>query len=222
MNLPNGLLPPLLVWASLLALLPVLGLAVRQAPWRALIARPERISLFFGAAVALALLWSMRADVTPGLSLHFLGITALTLIVGWSLALLAGTVAYIGYVLAGMAGWEGLGIGVLVSVLLPATITQILLYVSRYYLPLNFFIYVFINAFGAAILSALMVGFATAGLFWAADFYSWDQLVHNYLRMMPLLALPEGVVNGMVMTALALVAPHWVISFDDALYLKSR
>lgn len=222
MNLPDGLLPPLLVWGGLLALVPVLGLAVRHAPWRALAARPERISLFLGAIVALVLLWSMRADVTPGLSLHFLGITALTLIVGWSLALVVGTLAYTGYVLVGMAGWEGLGIGVLVSVLLPATLTQLLLYVARYTLPPNFFIYIFVNAFAAAILSALTVGMVTAGLFWAAGLYSWDQLVHNYIRMMPLLALPEGVVNGMVMTALALVAPHWVLSFDEDFYFKGR
>ncbi|MFP4155079.1 MAG: energy-coupling factor ABC transporter permease [Halothiobacillaceae bacterium] len=222
MNLPDGLLPPVLVWGGFLLLLPVLGLAIRHAPWRALVARPERVSLFLGATLALVLLWSLRADVTPGLSLHFLGITALTLIVGWSLAMVVGTLAYVGYVLAGMAGWEGLGIGVLVSVLLPATLTQVLLWVSRHALPPNFFIYVFVNAFAAAILSALMVALTTAGLFWAADFYSWDQLVHNYLRMMPLLALPEGVVNGMVMTALTLVAPHWVISFDEDFYFKNR
>jgi len=222
MNLPNGLLPTVWVWGSLALLLPVLLVAVRRAPWHALFAKPERVSVYLAAILLLVMLWSMRADVTPGLSLHFLGMTALTLIVGWPLAVIGATLAYVGYVLAGMAGWEGLGTGVLIGGVLPATLTAFLLMIARYFMLPNFFIYVFVNAFAAAILSVLAVGFATSMLFWFIGYYDWSQLQQNYLRFLPLLALPEGVVNGMVMTVLALVAPHWVISFDDDFYIRNR
>jgi len=222
MNLPNGLLPAVWVWGSLALLLPVLMVAVRRAPWHALFAKPERVSVYLAAILLLVMLWSLRADVTPGLSLHFLGMTALTLIVGWPLAVIGATLAYAGYVLAGMAGWEGLGTGVLIGGVLPATLTALLLMIARYFMPPNFFIYVFVNAFAAAILSVLAVGFATSMLFWFIGYYDWSQLQQNYLRFLPLLALPEGVVNGMVMTVLALVAPHWVISFDDDFYIRNR
>ena len=56
------------------------------------IVNPARIGaagashVWFGAIVVLSLLWSMKAGVKPGLTLHFLGATALTLMFGFRLA----------------------------------------------------------------------------------------------------------------------------------------
>jgi uncharacterized membrane protein len=43
--------------------------------------------------VFLIVLWSMRIDVVRGLQFHFLAVTSLTLMFGWSLALISGYAA---------------------------------------------------------------------------------------------------------------------------------
>ena len=44
----------------------------------------------YGAIVCVLLLWSMRTEVQPGFSWHLSGMVALTLMFGWSLAVIAG------------------------------------------------------------------------------------------------------------------------------------
>ena len=79
-------------------------LALWFAPWKTLIeARVTHV--FFGAAVALMFLWNASTPVQPGLSFHLLGLTAVTLILGWSFAVLAAAFALIGGYLNVGIGW---------------------------------------------------------------------------------------------------------------------
>ncbi|AOV18061.1 hypothetical protein BJI67_14205 [Acidihalobacter aeolianus] len=55
-----------------------------------------------------------------------------------------------------------------------------------------------------------------------AGAYPPSRLLHDYLVYLPLLALPEGMLNGMLVTALVMVRPGWQITYSDARYLKSK
>ena len=44
-------------------------------------------------ALVLAILWRIKAGILPGLELHILGVTAVTLILGWRLAIFASSLA---------------------------------------------------------------------------------------------------------------------------------
>ena len=66
------------------------------------LAYPDQLHVFSGSIVGLLLLWTMRAEIQPGFVWHLSGMVTLTLMFGWSLALLAGSVALLGTVLFGL------------------------------------------------------------------------------------------------------------------------
>ncbi|MFW6021194.1 MAG: energy-coupling factor ABC transporter permease [Guyparkeria sp.] len=222
MTLPNHLIPPLLAgigWAA--AAISVLW-AVRAAPWEALRNAPGRLNLVVLAVPFLLGMWSLNATLMPGLTLHFLGAATVTLVIGLELTLVAGLAAAIASALIFGHGLAVTGWTFLLSAALPAAITYGITRVSQRLLPPNFFIYLFIGVFLSAVLGALAHGGGTALLVLALGLYDVDIVWNNYLRILPLLAFPEGVINGMLMTALALLSPQLVISFDDHRYIDGQ
>ena len=73
----------------------ILLAAVRSVDWGKLRQDTSLQHTFFGAAVALGFLWQLRAGISPGLSIHVFGITLVTLMLGWGLAVLAGLLALV-------------------------------------------------------------------------------------------------------------------------------
>ncbi|WP_410474392.1 energy-coupling factor ABC transporter permease [Guyparkeria sp. TX1] len=222
MQLPNHLVSLPIGGIGWLIALASLAWAVRIAPWPALRAEPMRIHLVLLAVVFLTGMWTLSATLMPGLTLHFLGVATVTLVIGLELTLIAGLIAAIlsallfGHGLA-ITGWT-----FLLSAALPAAITYGITRASQRFLPPNFFIYLFIGVFLSAVLGVLAHGGGTALLVMALGLYDGDIVWNNYLRILPLLAFSEGVINGMLMTALALVSPQLVISFDDHHYIDGR
>src|SRR5690606_3444032 len=84
----------------------------------------RRQHLLFGTMLALFLLWLVRRDFASGLSFHFIGMTAVTLLLDWPLAILAGLVAQIGLVLLGRQDLAALGVNGLLMVALPVLIAE--------------------------------------------------------------------------------------------------
>lgn len=198
-----------------------LGLALRIAPWRRL-REAERFHVFLGSVVALLLLWHLRVGVQPGLSFHLLGATAVTLMFGWSLAILACGLALVGVSLNTGQGWTGFAINAVVTGVLPVTLTQVLLVLIRWYLPKYFFVYVLVNGFLTGGLVGLASGYLVTGLLVASGAYSFALLRETVLPFFPLMFLPEAILNGWVLTVLVLYRPNWVYSFSDDQYLKGK
>lgn len=220
-DLPAGLLPSSWVWAGSVTLAPVLWRALRSAPW-ARLRDPQQLHVYLGACVALLLLWSIRAGISPGLSLHLLGVTALSLMFGWQLATLGAVLVVLGLTVEGDLGWDALPWNVLVLGALPAWLTSRVLAWSQRVLPSHFFIYIFVNAFLGAGLCAIVSTTAQALLLSAAGVYAMAPLLEQYLQFLPLVFLPEGLLNGMVITLLVSQRPGWVLTFDDRRYLQGK
>ncbi len=87
MRLNGGFFSGAILWRVGAVYLLVMLQAFRMAPWRHLLDN-EQPHVFFVACVCLILLWSMQIPVQPGLSFHLLGITAFTLMFGWSLGVM--------------------------------------------------------------------------------------------------------------------------------------
>ena len=103
MSIVPELLP---IWFLIACLLPTLGLliwALRWTNWRALQSQPFLQHIFYIACLALAGLWCIRAGISSGLGIHFMGLTAATLLMGWSLALMAGALSLLFVTVIGLS-----------------------------------------------------------------------------------------------------------------------
>ena len=120
------LLPRYLLYLSAVATLSGLLLAARAAPWGALYRVPQRMHLLAGGAVCCLLLWLLSIRFDDGLLVHLTGMAALTMVLGVSLALLAGAAAALGLALFKGLSPAGLPLAWLLSVLVPVLVTHLL------------------------------------------------------------------------------------------------
>lgn len=205
--------------AALLLWLVLLAFSLNASLLRTLGAHPLYQHLCLGGAIVLVPLWTLRAGLHEGLEIHFLGLTSLTLLLGWRLALLAPCLtllllAYFGVIPLADIGWQAL-----IGVALPVATSWLLFLGSWAWLPRHLFVYLFVAAFlgGALSISAKVI--ASALLMGVSGTYSWHTISADYLSIWPLLLFPEALLNGMTMTLLAVYHPHWVNTFFDREYL---
>jgi uncharacterized membrane protein len=198
----------------------VLVLAVPSAPWRVWLEDRERQWVWLASLGLLVGLWSMNAGITPGLSLRFLLVTALTLMHGWQLAVIGGAMALAVLNLVGVAGWSSFGADLLCVVIVPALVTAQLHEFVHARLPHNYFIYFFITVFVGSALAYNLAGLVRVGLLAASGTLAEAQVGAEYFAVLPLMSFGEAFVNGMVMAMAVVYRPKWVMSFDDRLYLK--
>ncbi|WP_166269391.1 energy-coupling factor ABC transporter permease [Marinobacter caseinilyticus] len=192
--------------------------AARTADWSRLKSDTALQHSFFGAAVALGFLWQLRAGVTPGLSIHVFGMTAVTLMLGWSLAVFVGVLASVMVVITGREPWLLLPANVLITVMIPALVTYAIMLWERHKAFENFFAYIFFCGFFGAGVSVAVAGCVMVLLLWSAGVYDWSELVHSYLRYLPLFMIPEGFVNGAVVTGFMVFNPERLLTLDPRRY----
>ncbi|WP_052815474.1 energy-coupling factor ABC transporter permease [Aeromonas caviae] len=205
--------------AALLLWLVLLAFSLNASLLRTLGAHPLYQHLCLGGAIVLVPLWTLRAGLHEGLEIHFLGLTSLTLLLGWRLALLAPCLtllllAYFGVIPLTDIGWQAL-----IGVALPVATSWLLFLGSWAWLPRHLFVYLFVAAFLGGALSISAKVLASALLIGVSGTYSWHTISADYLSIWPLLLFPEALLNGMTMTLLAVYRPHWVNTFFDREYL---
>lgn len=103
---------------------PVLLWAILRSPWVELFADRRRQHLLFGTAFALFMLWLVRRDFDTGVSYHFIGMTAVTLLLDWPLAIVAGFAAQLGLMVLGRQDLAALGVNGLLLIVLPVLVTE--------------------------------------------------------------------------------------------------
>ncbi|ACX95126.1 energy-coupling factor ABC transporter permease [Halothiobacillus neapolitanus] len=221
MNVPDGLISSDLLWLNWLLFIALMGLGVYRSPWRALLHAPQRLNLIAASVVFLAMLWLFSSSALPGLSLHFLGLTVVTLVVGWPLALVVGGVTLLLLSLAGQMAFSGIGLDMLGMVVPPVLVTALINAGAQKLLPANYFIYLFVNSFLSAILGAMAAALASASLMLVFGIYTWDVLTSSYFPLLPIQWVPEAMINTMIILGLTLLRPDWVITFDDQRYFKN-
>jgi uncharacterized membrane protein len=220
MNLVSSHIPAewqLALWL-MLAVLAVL--MWRKANW-AMLKSPANLNIFLGASVALLCLWLIKTGIRPGLNLHLLGATALTLMFRPWFAILA-----LALVIAGLTVHSGelnaYPANVLLMAVLPVTVSWAIYRFVDSRLPNNFFIYIFLNGFLGGALAMASVGAMSTLTAIATGIYSFDYLAENYLPFYLLMSWAEAFTTGMILTLLVVYRPEWVATFDDQRYLLSK
>lgn len=214
MNFPAELIPPALKWPLALSYLGLLALAARHAPWRALTIATQR-NVWIGATLTMLALWQVKAGIRPGLDLHLLGASALTLISGPALALLGLSLALLASTLIDGAGLTNFAFAGWLLVALPIGLTYTIVMVCHRYLPQHIFIYLFVAVFLATALSTALTALAISGVLAASGVYPVSHLRHEYLPYFLLLSWPEALLTGMALTLMVVFRPNWVATYYE-------
>ncbi|MFB9886831.1 energy-coupling factor ABC transporter permease [Balneatrix alpica] len=200
----------------------VLLWALWRAPWRILAREPRLQHLYLGATVVIMLMWQLRAGISPGMAVHFLGVTTLTLMFGWELAIISATLALTGMSLIGLEAWDGFSVNGLCAAVVPALASYYGLRLVERLFPPNFFVYLFAGVFANAALAATLSGLSMMLVLGLAGVYSLDKILNEYLLFLPLIMFPEGLLNGILMTGMMVYYPDWIRTFDAKRYIDEQ
>lgn len=205
-----------------LGLIGMLGWSLKTAPWYKVKSDNGAQNIWLFISVVVFFIWQLGASLGAGVTFHFLLMTMMTLMFGVQFAFMGMLLALLGVTYFSELGWLALGINALLMGGLPILITQLMLRMSERYLEQNFFVYVFFNAFlagGIGVVLSLTLGGIIMGV---NEAHSFEYLAQHYFPFIPLMATPEGFVNGMLIAAIVLLKPHWLSSFSDRTHLDGR
>lgn len=199
----------------------LLGSAAWRTLWVELISDSRKQHLLFGTVFTLCLLWLVRRDFPSGVSFHFIGMTAVTLLLGWPLAVLAGLAAQLTLVILGKQTLLAVGANGLLLVALPILIAELCARAIERRQPDNLFVYIFGSGFFPAALTAICCTLAGSLLLWFEGIYQFPPWLSEYFGMVFLVAFPEAFINGMVISAFVVFKPEWLETFNRSRYLQA-
>lgn len=222
LHIPANLLPVSLMWIGNILMLALVLIALKKFSFTELLNNKPSQHVFFGAMVALLLMWKVKAGISPGLGFHHLGATMFTLMFGWPLALLGLSSIMLISALLQHNELLSLGINGLLSVAIPVFVSYGILRLSQKRLPANYFIYIYVVAFfgaGIAVAASRLTAIALLSLVQA---YPDSQLVTESLVYVPLFMFPEAFITGLLTSAFVIYRPDWVMTFDDERYIVGK
>ena len=183
---------------------------------------PGRLQHWAVATLALLVIWNLRVEAIEGLAIHFLGLATITLVFGWRLAILMATLVIGALALVGHVDWRSIPLVILTTGALPVAVTWGLLRFSEHKMPPHMFIYLYFVGFLGGALSVLASMLANAFLFALFTDADLTSIFSEYLQYLLLMVMPEGFLNGMVITALVMFRPEWVTTYSDSRYVEGR
>jgi uncharacterized membrane protein len=201
--------------------LPIVVWAIWRAPWLELVSDFRRQHLVFGTMLGLFLLWLVRRDFASGVSFHFIGMTAVTLLLDWPLAILVGLVAQLGLCAIGRQDWAAIGVNGILLVLIPVLITELAAIFVERRQPRNLFVYIFCSGFFPAALAAVCSLLLGLGLLWMDGLFPMPPWIEDFIGYLWLIMFPEAFINGTIVTGLVVFYPDWLETFNRTRYLQA-
>ena len=219
MDLINLPFPPAWQLGAFALFVPLLAWAAWTAPWSRFEAS-ELTHVWYGTILGLIFLWSIKASIAPGFTVHLLGVSLFTLLAGPQLALVGTALVIVVVTVLRDGWWANYAICALLLVVVPVVATMSILRVSERWLPPNLFVYLFVAAFFGAALAMAVAGLLAC----AAAVLGGDQpgsvVFDQYLPYFIYLCFGEATITGMLATLFVVYHPGWVTTFDDARYLR--
>jgi len=212
---------------SLLTLCLILGVvallaAITWAPWRALLAVSTRQHIYFAAILCLVLLWNMNITWVHGLVVHPFGITAVTVIFGWHLAVLAGFSALVAYTLMHHGLWHDFPLDFFLTVLIPASVTYLVEALILRHRSTNLFLFLLGSGYVGALLGLLTSVLCVLLLTYLMDQTLLLQRLWHEIVVLVMFMNAEGFLNGVAVAAMTVFAPDLVKTFDNRKYLGEK
>ena len=200
---------------------PILFFALYRTPWSILLQR-DSSNIFFATCASVFLLWQLKVQFEEGLVIHLLGATVLTLMFRWQVALLSNAVILIGITLTSFADFQAFAVNGLLTGVFPVFSSYLIWRLNEWYLPANYFVYIFIAAFLSAGISMLVTGFISYQLLsWVENSLS-PEILGEYLTVYIPIMYPEAFITGAVVSIFVIYKPEWIATFDDQRYLHKK
>ncbi|NAW82034.1 hypothetical protein CAG69_08290, partial [Vibrio sp. V43_P6S15P86] len=166
--------------------------------------------LVFATLFFFSILWATQAGVKEGLQIHFLALTTLTMMYGWRMAFLISIPAMLVNHLLHDVSLLQLPTSLVLSALLPIFISYLVFLLSYHYLPRNIFVFIFVAGFFNGAITGSLHLLINSFYHLSVGHYDWETIQHNYFIFVPLLAFPEGLLNGMSLAVLTVFKPEWL------------
>lgn len=214
-------LTPQTMMLGWLLYVPVLVWAVWRASWIELFTDSRRQHVLFATVFALFLLWLVRRDFDTGVSYHFIGMTAVTLLLDWPLAMVGGFAAQLGLLALGRQDLAALGINGLLFIALPVVITEACAVLVERAQPKSPFVYIFCSGFLAAALASLLCLLLALAVLWYDGIFEMPIFLEDFIGYLWLIIFPEAFINGMIISALVVFSPQWLETFNRTRYLSA-
>jgi uncharacterized membrane protein len=219
MDLNSSLLGDFWPWAHLIYW-PLLAWALYRAPW-SILTQKDSSNVLFATCVGLFMIWQLRVQVADGLDIHLLGSTLLTLMFRWQTALLANALILLGMTLTSDADLAAFATNGLLMGALPIGISYLVWRLNEWYLPANYFVYIFVVAFLSAGLGMITVGNLSWWLLGHTSGLPMETLDQFRWIFVPIM-YPEAFLTGGAISIFVIYKPEWIATFDDRRYLRNR
>jgi len=200
----------------------IVGWALKTAPWHKIEEDKGAQHVLLAMSVIIFLVWQLGASLENGITFHFLLMTLMALMFGPQFAILGVLFALSGVTFQSELGWLSFGINAILMGVVPIIVTWWMFKVGAKFLEPNFFVYVFYNGFLSAAVGVVLSLGLGATVMLLNEVHSYDVLKQSFIVYIPLMATPEGFLNGMLITALILLKPHWVSTFHDKTYINGK
>lgn len=196
--------------------------ALKTAPWYKVDSDKGAQHVLLGMTVVVFWVWQMGASLHDGITFHFLLMTLMVLMFGPQFAILAMLLALMGVVFESDLGWLSLGVNALIMGVVPIMVTWFMYRIGAKFLEANFFVYLFYNGFLSAAVGVVVSLSLGAIVMLINDVHSFAVLKQSFIMYIPLMATPEGFINGMLLGAFVLLKPTWVATFHDSTYINGK
>lgn len=193
--------------------------AIIKAPWHLIANNSERQHLVFGASILLGLFWLLRVDALEILIFHPLVMTAVTLMIGWHFAMLAGAIAQLVLLIAGFDHWSTFGVNYLLTAMIPASLSYGIVQLCQRMPLKNLFVFLLGAGFLGGALCSVAVAVASLILLLLAGYDLSIKEIANDAPLLFILMFPEGFINGTIVTAVTVFKPHLMKTFNEDFYL---
>jgi uncharacterized membrane protein len=208
-------------------------LAVRFSPWKLLLAEQKRQHFFYATIIVLAIIWTLQIRIMGVLAFHPLLVTVVTMIFGWSLALVIGLLALLvlkiiqlsyGLVLQGVdisvVSLASIPVDFCLSVLVPVSWALFVIGVVNRWKFKNPFTYIWGVGFFGAMISCLLTGVTAIFLFAiTGSEIELNSVMDNFIIFF-VMTFPEGFINGSIATMFTVFYPELVKTYRDDWFLK--
>ncbi|GAA3945001.1 hypothetical protein [Allohahella marinimesophila] len=190
----------------------------------------EFLHMCCGALLAVLILWRIRYETDLGLAFHFLGISVLVLVFHWLYATVIGILACLIGPLIGVGRFETIPMTATFVVLIPVAVTLMFLKLERHMNRRliesqvkggqngNFFLFIMLPGFlgaGFAIGASMLAAFTAC---WMLNDIAWSSNHSLLLAYLPLIMLPEGIINGMLVSGFVAFWPEKLNAFHEEDY----
>lgn len=220
MNISISLLAIGQVWFFNLLLIPLLYLTLKKIKWRSLIDDSGLQHRFFAATLVLFIIWQINISLNLDVAIHFLGVTTLSLMFGWPLALLAALIAQSGFLFFGQGQLDSFALNYFVNAVAPIAFTWRLHLWIESKKPQNPFAFIMGAGFLSCLLSSTLVAMLAGIMLYLGGTFVFGLELLDYISYLPLFIFPEAVVNCMFISGFSILQPHWVQAFNDERYFQ--